>query len=164
MNSIIIICAEYLYLVLLLAAAIFFFKQPRKIQKSMIICGVIVAPLSYILAKIGSHLYYDTRPFVVGHFIPLIPHALDNGFPSDHMLLVSAVAMIVTFYNKRLGAILWVLALLVGIARVAAGIHHVTDIAGSIIFVLIAAAVYYFALGKKQMEREKHPIENRVRI
>lgn len=164
MNHIIIYTAEYLYLVVLLVAAIFFFKQPRKIQKNLIICGVIVAPLSYILAKIGSHLYYDTRPFVVGHFIPLIPHALDNGFPSDHMLLVSAVAMIVTFYNKKLGAVLWVLALLIGFARVAAGVHHVTDIVGSIVFVLIAAAVYYFAVGKKQREREKHPLENRVSL
>jgi undecaprenyl-diphosphatase len=164
MNHIIIYTAEYLYLVVLLVAAIFFFKQPRRIQKSMIVCGVIIAPVSYILAKIGGALYYDARPFVVGHFIPLIPHALDNGFPSDHMLLVSAVAMIVTFYNKRIGAVLWALALLVGIARVAAGVHHVTDIVGSIVFVLIAAAVYYFTVGKKQMEHEKNPLENRIRI
>ncbi|MCL4392384.1 phosphatase PAP2 family protein [Patescibacteria group bacterium] len=164
MNHIIIYTAEYLYLVVLLVAAIFFFKQPRKIQKSMIVCGVIIAPVSYILAKIGSHLYYDTRPFVVGHFTPLIAHAADNGFPSDHMLLVSAVAMIVTFYNKRLGAVLWVLALFVGIARVLSGVHHVTDIVGSIVFVLIAAAIYYFTVGKKQIEREKNPLENRIRI
>lgn len=164
MNHIIIYIAEYLYLVVLLVAAVFFFKQPRKIQKSMVICGVIVAPLSYILAKIGGALYYDARPFVVGHFIPLIPHAPDNGFPSDHMLLVSAIAMIVTFYNKKIGAVLWAFALLVGIARVAAGVHHVTDILGSVIFVLLAAAVYYFAVGKKQIERDKNPLENRIRI
>ncbi len=164
MNHIIIYTAEYLYLVVLLVAAILFFKQPRRIQKNLIVCGVIIAPLSYILAKIGGALYYDARPFVVGHFIPLIQHAADNGFPSDHMLLVSAVAMIVTFYNKKVGAALWVLALLVGFSRVAAGVHHVTDIVGSIVFVLIAAAIYYFTIGKKQIEREKNPLENRIRI
>lgn len=164
MNSIIIFTAGYLYLVVLLVAAIFFFKQPRKIQKSMIICGVIIAPLSYIFAKIGSHFFYNARPFVVGHFTPLIAHAADNGFPSDHMLLVAAVAMIVTFFNKKLGVILWALAFFVGFARVGAGVHHTVDILGSVAFVLLAAAVYYFTVEKKRIEREKHPLQNRVRL
>lgn len=150
MNSIIIFVAKYFFVLSIIVAAVYFLKESKEIKKKLVICGVIVAPLSYILAKIGGFLYYDARPFVVGHFIPLIQHAADNGFPSDHTLLTAAVAMIVSFYNKKMGALLWVIAVLVGVARVAAGIHHLTDIVGSIVIVLISGAVYYFTLGKKQ--------------
>lgn len=141
MDALAILTAQYLYIFVVLAAMIFFFTQPRDIQKSMLICGVIVLPLSYILAKIGGHFYSDPRPFVVGNFTPLIPHIADNGFPSDHVLFTSAIAAVVSFYNKKLGAILWFLAVLIGLARVYAGIHHITDIIGSIVIVLIAAGI-----------------------
>ncbi len=144
MNSLIIFSASYLYLVVVLIAFVFFLKQPRNIQKSMLICGIIILPISYILAKIGGHFYYDARPFVVGQFIPLIPHVADNGFPSDHMLLTGAIAAVVWFYNKKVSALLWALAIIVGIARVASGIHHMTDIVGSIVIVLIVSAAYYY--------------------
>ncbi len=136
--------AQYLYLVALAVAGTFFLLQPRKTQKSMAICGVIIAPLSYVVSRIASHFYYDPRPFVVGHFTPLFSHIADNGFPSDHILLTGAVAMIVYFYNKKLSAVLWILAILIGWARVASGVHHAADIAGSVIIVLAASAIYYF--------------------
>ncbi|HUZ93013.1 MAG TPA: phosphatase PAP2 family protein [Candidatus Paceibacterota bacterium] len=148
MDAIAIFIAKYLYLFVLAALAIFFFLRPRKAWKDMVICGVIVAPLAYVLAKIGSLLYADPRPFVVGHFIPLIAHAADNGFPSDHVLLAGAVAMVVWFFNKKLSAVLWIMALLIGWARVYSGIHHPADIAGSIAFVLIAGAIYALAMKK----------------
>ncbi len=149
MNAIVIFIAQYLYLFVLLIGAVFFFIQPRNIQKSMAVCGVIIAPLAYVLSRIGGLLYYDPRPFVVGHFIPLIAHAADNGFPSDHVLLTGAVAMVVWFYSRKLSAILWVLAFAIGGARVYSGVHHVADIAGSVIFVLIAGIIYYFAAGNR---------------
>ncbi len=142
--------AQYLYFLVLLIAAIFFIVQPLAIKKSMVICGAIVAPLSYAISRISSLLYYDPRPFVVGHFTPLIAHATDNGFPSDHVLLTGAVAMIVWFYNKKWSGGLWVLALLIGWARVYVGVHHVTDIAGSITIVLIAGAFYRLAVGRRK--------------
>ena len=149
METVIIFIAQYLYLFALLGAALFFLSQPKDIKKSMAVCGLIVAPLAFIVSRIASHFYYDPRPFVVGHFAPLIAHAADNGFPSDHVLLTGAVAMVVWFYNKKWGAALWAFALLIGWARVYAGIHHWTDIFGSIAIVLISGAVYLLAVQRK---------------
>lgn len=149
MNSIIIFAASYLYILALAVAVVFFLVQPRKIQKNMVVCGVIVAPLAYLLSRIAAFFYYDPRPFVVGHFIPLIAHVADNGFPSDHVLLTGAVAAILWFYNKKLSGILWLLAVLIGAARVLAGVHHVTDIAGSVVIVLLAATVYEIIVRKR---------------
>ncbi len=142
MDAVAIVIAKYFYLVVLALAAVYFFLQPGRIKKAMVICGVIIAPLAYLIAKSAGHFYDNARPFVVGHFTPLIAHAADNGFPSDHVLLTAAVAMIVFFFNKKWSAVLFVLAALIGWARVYSGIHHVTDVVGSIAIALLAGGVY----------------------
>ncbi len=143
MNFIIVFIAQYLYLVVLAIAGIFFLTRPRAVKKSMAILGVIIAPLAYVISRIVSHFYYDPRPFVVGRFAPLFAHVADNGFPSDHVLLMGAMAMIIWFYNKKLSVVLWVLALVTGWARVWSGVHHATDIIGSVVIVVAASAVYF---------------------
>lgn len=150
MDTVAVFIAQYLYLFVSLTGVIFFFLHPRKIQKSMIVCGVIIALFAYIASRIAGFLYYDPRPFVIGHFIPLIAHAPDNGFPSDHVLLTGAIAMVIWFYNKKLSFALWTVALLIGWARVYGGIHHVADIAGSIAIVLAAGGVYALVMSKRR--------------
>ncbi len=98
------------------------------------------------LGTLANHLYFDPRPFVALHFTPLVPHAPDNGFPSDHTLLVSAVAMIGTLWNRRLGMALWILAILVAIGRVYVGLHHVLDVIASMVFAVIATLAWYVTL------------------
>lgn len=150
-----IFVAQYLYIFVLILGAIYFFTRPKRVMKSMLICGVIVAPLAFIISRIAQLFYYDPRPFVVGHFTPLIAHAADNGFPSDHMLLASAVAMIVSFYSKKWGIVFWALALLIGWARVFVGVHHWTDIIGSVVINLVAGLAYYFTAGRRGKPAER---------
>lgn len=152
-NDFALFSAQYLYLVVVLIGAIYFFTRKKQAMKSMAICGVIIAPLAFVISRISSLFYYDPRPFVVGHFTPLFAHAADNGFPSDHVLLTGAIAMIVWFYNKKLSVALWALAFLIGWARVYAGVHHWVDIFGSIVMVIVSGAVYYFAVYRKGIGR-----------
>ena len=81
----------------------------RSISAALLACAVGV---------IGGVVYYEPRPFVVEHFRPLVPHAPDHGFPSDRALLVSAIAMIGTIWNRKLGVALWILAVLGAVGRV----------------------------------------------
>lgn len=106
----------------------------------MFLLAAFSFPLAYLLAKLGSALYESPRPFVLSGIPPLVPHASDNGFPSDHTLFSAALAVLVLRYDKRVGFVLFVLACLVGTARVLAGIHHGVDIIGSL---LIASAMVY---------------------
>jgi len=161
MNAIAIFIAQYLYLFVVAIGIIFFFFQPGKIKKSMAICAGIIAPLAYVISRISSLLYYDPRPFVVGHFTPLIAHAADNGFPSDHVLLTGAIAMIVWFYNRKVSIAPWALALLIGWARVYVGVHHCTDITGSIVIVIAAGAVYALFANRHKKIHAKGGIINR---
>ena len=138
MNYLIIFGAKYLFIVEIVLIAVYFFLQKRDKQKSIIILSIIFLPLTYILSKVLASLYSDPRPFIVNHFTPLISSSTDNGFPSDHTLLASAIASILFVNNKKLGVVAWIVAILVGVSRVLTGVHHIVDILGSMFIVTLA--------------------------
>ncbi|MBU6500737.1 MAG: phosphatase PAP2 family protein [Patescibacteria group bacterium] len=51
---------------------------------------------------------------------------------------------------RRGSAILFLLALLIGFARVYSGIHHPVDIAGSVLIIIAAGLTCYFVFNKRQ--------------
>ncbi len=148
MDSFFIFAAEYLYLVSVGILGVYFLLQPRRTWRRLALFAIPAGLLALLFGTIANHLYFDPRPFVVGHFTPLVPHAPDNGFPSDHTLLVSTVAMIGTFWNRRLGIALWLLAALVAYARVYVGVHHTIDVLASV-FLATAGVFVWHALSKR---------------
>ncbi len=151
MTSFIIFSAKYLYFVIIILAALYFFSQPRQKQKDILYFSAVSLLLVYLLGAVARYLYFDPRPFVAGNFTPLIPHAPDNGFPSDHMLLSAALASILFYFNQKLGAIAWLLAFLVGTSRVYAGVHHWVDIFGSVLIAIFAVWVAYLIVKKSKI-------------
>lgn len=140
MENLIIFGAKYLTSVMILIAFVFFLKQAKEKKIEMAVFVIISLPAIFVVSRIASLLYFNPRPFVVEGFAPLIEHANNNGFPSDHTLLSVAIAMSVYFFNKKLGLLLLILALFVGISRVLAGVHHGIDILGSFV---IAAGISF---------------------
>lgn len=143
MHQAVIVVAKYFILLSVLLAVWTFAEQPRGKKKEMIVVGLVGAVLSVALAKLGSHLYYDPRPFVTGHFTPYFSHGNDNGFPSDHTLLASFLAFLSLRYSKKFGAVLLILALAIGLSRVQAGVHHLIDIIGSFVCTGIGVSVAF---------------------
>ncbi|MEK7506824.1 MAG: phosphatase PAP2 family protein [Patescibacteria group bacterium] len=118
----------------LLIAAVFLIwlgKQPEEGKWRVLKFSLLALALTFIVGRIGGWLYDNPRPFVAGDFAPLIPHAANNGFPSDHLLLTGVFSAIVFYYNRWLGAAFWILAFIIGAARVYAGVHHWADIIGA---------------------------------
>jgi undecaprenyl-diphosphatase len=146
MTLLIVLAAKYLVVLPILLAAWCIYALRGAKRRELILLSIISLPLAYILAFIAGKLWYDPRPFVVGHFTPLVAHAANNGFPSDHMLLAATVAMIGWYLSRRLGTILWILALIVGLARVAAGVHHIVDIFGSALIAIVAVSAVWYLL------------------
>ncbi len=146
MDLFFILSAKYLFVLPILILGIFFLLQPRSAQKNILIFALPSLALTYLISLLAGHLYYDPRPFVVGNFTPLLPHAPDNGFPSDHALLVSAVTMIGIYVNRKLGVLLWVLAVIVAAARVYVGLHHPIDVLGSMAISVLATTSVYLLL------------------
>ena len=140
-NLIFVFGAKYLYLFVIAIAFIWFLMQPKPRKKEVLIIACICLPLVLVIFKIASHLYYNPRPFVIEHFKPLVYHHADNGFPSHHELLVSAISAMIFIFSRRTGFALWILALLVGFSRVYVGVHHMIDIVGSILISIGSVAL-----------------------
>ena len=143
-NLIFIFGAKYLYLIVIIISFIWFLTQPKLRKKEILIIICICLPLVFVISEVAGSLYYNPRPFVAGHFEPLIPHNADNGFPSHHELLVSFISTVIFAFNRRAGFVLWILALFVGLSRVYVGVHHPVDIVGSMIISIISVTPVYF--------------------
>src|SRR6266404_1411511 len=146
-----IVAANYLWYVIIGIAVAYFLIQARPEQKRMLILAALVLPLVYIVSILGAALYDDPRPFVVNHFVPLIPHKANNGFPSDHVLWSAATAAIVFPSNKYLSLILWLLTILVGASRVYVGVHHPIDIVGSVAMAIVVASIVYSIIRRMKL-------------
>jgi undecaprenyl-diphosphatase len=157
MNSVIIFVAKYFVFLSILVAAVFWLRVPTKEKISLGWRVIVGGILAEALAQIAGHLYYDTRPFVSEHIVPLIAHAPDNGFPSDHALLASFLGFVVLRHSRATGLLLLLIAILIGWARVLAHIHHPIDIVGS--FAIAAFSVAVVELGVrlwKKWRRDAH--------
>ena len=138
LTLLIVLCGKYLIWLVVLAGAAFVLIAPDKQEYLLVLLASAV--LAYASARVAGALWYDPLPFVTGNFTPLIPHAANNGFPSDHGLLSGVIASVVWLYNRRWGTLLWLCALVIGLARIAAGIHHTVDVAAA--FLIAVAAAY----------------------
>ena len=103
--------------------------------------AIFTAFLSAIIATFISFVIYllwqRPRPFIAyaesAH--KLVGNLTSSSFPSAHTYISFAIAMTVLLYgHKKLGGFMIVIAILVAISRIAAGIHYPSDvIAGAII-------------------------------
>ena len=140
-DLLIVFGATYLFaasFLLVIAAWIMRDKAKQKPQWTAFALTII---LTGLFGMIGNHAYSHDRPFVVDGIAPLVAHAADNGFPSDHTLLTAAIAAGLWGVSRRLSLAAWVVAILVGVARVMAHVHWPMDILASLAFALVAGLI-----------------------
>jgi undecaprenyl-diphosphatase len=125
----------------LIVVAALLYRRPRPDWLRWAIAIIVTAVIAFILAKIGGAVYNDPRPFTQDHVKPLISHAADNGFPSDHALLAAVIVAAILLVSPLWVAPFVLLAVLVDWARVGAGIHHFADVVGSSLFVAVGLVV-----------------------
>jgi undecaprenyl-diphosphatase len=154
MDTVVKLVAEYFIIIPFVIALIVFIQLKGKYQKSRYVVELILAGIiAILLAHVASMLWFDPRPFIVGHFTPLFAHANDNGFPSDHTLLASLIGWVTLIYSRKYGIVALIVAILIGTARVLAGVHHPLDILGS--FVVSGLATLIVILLVKLYEQHK---------
>lgn len=140
-DQLIIFTAKYVIILPVIVVLALLAWQLRQKKWQFLAVVVIGGIISLVLAKIGGHFVTNPRPFAVNHFTPLIPHAADNGFPSDHTLLAASLAFAATWLKPKYAWPLILVAVGIGLSRVAAGVHHYWDIVGSLIFALIGTLI-----------------------
>lgn len=146
MDTLIILCAKYLLFVMALALGAYWLLSPRAHKVELAAAAIVALPLAYALARVAGLFFHHEQPFAVYDYAPLIPHAVDNSFPSDHATLAGALAGIASLYNRALGILMWVLAVGVAAGRVLSGLHYPVDAVVGLVLGGLAAAVAYWGV------------------
>ncbi len=141
----VVFVAGYFGIILLLG--LLAFLALHRHEKSVGIKNIFVvlsaALFAWIIARALKYSLPVPRPFEA---LPDVNKLLDYGggdsFPSGHATFFGALAVAVFFYHRTLGMLYIVGALLIGLARVVAGIHFPVDILAGYI---IGGAVAYIA-------------------
>ncbi len=92
---------------------------------------ILVGGISVGIAQFLQYALHTLRPYILvpGASLFTLPHALGS-FPSAHTTLFIALGMLLMSYRTWLGWSVIVIALIIGFARSAAGVHYVIDIIG----------------------------------
>ncbi len=107
------------------------FSRKSKLEKFLFLCysGIAIV-LAYVLAVPAFRYFiHRPRPFLSHDVLKLIEET-SYSFPSRHATLFFALAFLAYSYNKKLGLVFFVSAIVMGIARVMVGVHYPSDILG----------------------------------
>jgi undecaprenyl-diphosphatase len=129
LDGVMIFSAEFLPIVFFLAFVILYFSMQAHQQRGAFLAGLATL-LALAIAILISSLFPRPRPYMTQAAHLLIPRSNDPSFPSDHATLSFAIASMVWWYNRKLGMVFIVLALLVGFSRVYVGTHYPLDVIG----------------------------------
>jgi len=133
--------ALFLGLVLLLVAI---GGEDGALRRAGVAAG-LGAGLALACAQLLARLVERPRPFVADptgvHLFA--HHAADPGFPSDHATAAFAIATALALRDRRLGAVVGVLAVVLAAGRVALGVHYPSDVlAGAVLGAACSLALY----------------------
>lgn len=77
--------------------------------------------------------YHHPRPFIALTNVNQLIQESGYSFPSGHATFFFAISAVVYNRNKKFGMALFVASFLIGLARIAAGVHYPYDILGGMI-------------------------------
>jgi undecaprenyl-diphosphatase len=140
--------------VVLIGAYALVFKVPKG-HRYQAYCRIILAGLTaYLMAKLVATVYQPSalRPFEMLGVDPGALYLNNPGFPSDHVLLVTAIAAAVWFETrmKKTALVLAVLVALIALGRVLALVHSPADVLAGMMIALVGAVWYFDKPGRQK--------------
>ncbi|MFI5273665.1 MAG: phosphatase PAP2 family protein [Ktedonobacterales bacterium] len=136
-----VFCASYLVFVMALAWLAAAFVARRQLTLDVVARIIIMVVLSLVVAKVLNHVVHDPRPYLSDHETALSSVSNDNGFPSDHVLMASALTASLVWINRRLILPFAVLTVFVMLGRLGIAAHHTIDVLGSAAIVVVLTAI-----------------------
>ena len=168
-RSLVSICANDFVYVLIAISVLWFLVKTlktypvregwRNLLSAFLIKGIVIfaipVGISVLISETISSLYVRQRPFVVDPKVRLlVPHGADGGMPSHHIAFMMTLVISVYFYDRRIAAILALLTLISGVARIGAGIHYPSDILAGAALGIAIVYIYRWTLGKFSGEKQ----------
>ena len=141
LDKVIVFFAVYFsYMVVILALGYFFFYRQSWREFFFVFFSVALAGA---LSKLFKFLIHTPRPIMVLPDIHTLFLKDSFAFPSDHAAVFAALGFSIFFLNRRAGYVFIIFALLIGLARIIAGVHFPIDILGG--FILGTLTSYFVA-------------------
>jgi membrane-associated phospholipid phosphatase len=105
--------------------------------------AVVAAGVAQLANQAITHHRERPRPLTAN---PPRTHVLgarttDPSFPSDHAAAAFAIAFAVLAFSRRAGAVFLAVAALIGLSRIALGMHYPSDVLAGLLVGLAAAAL-----------------------
>jgi undecaprenyl-diphosphatase len=145
-SPVVIFCANYLGFVVLAGIIAYgVFGKDQKNDIRQVVSIFAAAGFSWVIASAIKHFFPSPRPFeALSSVHALFLHDGMDSFPSGHAAFFGALAFGAFHYNRKIGWLLLITAIIIGIGRVASGIHFPVDIIGGF---AVAGLAYFFWRG-----------------
>lgn len=154
-----VIVSQYFIFILAALVGVLGFGKHRRKDRAYAYTTAWSALLALTTSLLIGWFVKRPRPFTLDMVAARIDEPLTQySFPSSHSSVAFAIAMSLTLAHPWLGAIAFVLAFLIGLSRVAVGVHYPTDIlAGALLGIAAALAIHWYRLYllPKQMRKKK---------
>jgi undecaprenyl-diphosphatase len=160
LDAVIVFFAVYFpYIVAILALLFFLFyykvlpsKNPVRefaYKWKKFIPACISLGVAFALDEILKIIFHTSRPFVALPQVHSLFPEIGYAFPSWHTMFFSALAFFIFSLHKKAGYVFVFFVVLIGIARIAAGVHFPIDILGG--FILGGLVSYFVAFFAKNV-------------
>ena len=135
-QMVIFLAVTFPYIVIFLAVVYLFFYKKNWKDFFMVF---ISSGFAWILAYVFKLFFQTERPFIALQNVHSLFSETGYAFPSGHATFFMALAIALFFNHKKVGYLFIFFALLIGIARIIAGVHFPVDILGGFILGFIIA-------------------------
>jgi undecaprenyl-diphosphatase len=136
-DEVIVFFAVYLPFLVAVGAFIYLFIYKKSFWNTFYV--FFSAGASWLASKVLKILINTPRPFDSLPDVSALFPQTSNAFPSGHAAFFGALACAVFFLNKKAGYIFILCAVLIGLARIMAGVHFPVDILGGFTLGILAA-------------------------
>ena len=105
--------------------------------------ALVAAGVALLTNQVIAHLWERPRPFTSHEGLThvLAARTSDPSFPSDHAAAAFAIAFAVLAFSRRAGALFLVAATLIGLSRIALGMHYPSDVLAGMLVGLCSAVL-----------------------
>jgi undecaprenyl-diphosphatase len=140
MGTALLIADDVIYLIPLLLGGMWLWGNEA--QRKLAIRACLVAMLGVGANQLIGLVWQHPRPFMIGLGHTFLPHAPDSSFPSDHVTVLSGVALTLLLGGaRRLGGLTLLAGVAVAWARVFVGVHFPLDMLGAAAVACLAYAL-----------------------
>ncbi len=152
MTIVVFFAVYFPYIVIILAGLFLLFhhevfqaEEPFLVlmqKKKEILMVFFIGIIAYLFDIILKYIIHTPRPFdVFSQVHPLFAESWYS-FPSGHATFFMALAFSLFFLHKKAGYVFMFFALLIGIARIIAGVHFPIDILGGFCIGFLVAFLF----------------------